>query len=385
MPSLPRNLSTAKVRFGGTPKPARETRALPKHLNMPAATETYSRGVPVELGKIDSELKRLWEQGEGAMTRASLVNLAVYSEELGSLEKNTQLIAKIAENHACRAIVIGADCKAKENRVEAWISAHCHISRAGSKQICSEQISFLLEGPCTKLLPSIVFSHLDSDLPFYLWWQGEFREPMDPQLWAWVDRVIYDSQTWEDFRAQLRLVESAQQEAKQRIVLCDLNWTRLDKVRFALAQFFDHPASHHYFATIDNARIDFAPGFRSTAVLFAGWLAAQLNWRAEKMARVDDLRFVDSSSRKIEIKLRERGAEPVGEIVLNSREIEFSVTHAKCGDLLEVSRRKSGERRMPQLMPAGKNDPVSLMSEELMRGGPHHVYLRAVNCVRDLL
>jgi hypothetical protein len=40
---------------------------------------------------------------------------------------------------------------------------------------------------------------------------------------------------------------------------------------------------------------------------------------------------------------------------------------------------------MPQLMPAGSNDLVSLMSEELMRGGPHHVYLRAVNCVRDLL
>jgi hypothetical protein len=28
---------------------------------------------------------------------------------------------------------------------------------------------------------------------------------------------------------------------------------------------------------------------------------------------------------------------------------------------------------------------VSLMSDELMRGGPHRVYLRAVNCVRDLL
>jgi len=25
------------------------------------------------------------------------------------------------------------------------------------------------------------------------------------------------------------------------------------------------------------------------------------------------------------------------------------------------------------------------MGEELMRGGPHHVYLRAVNCVRELL
>jgi hypothetical protein len=36
-------------------------------------------------------------------------------------------------------------------------------------------------------------------------------------------------------------------------------------------------------------------------------------------------------------------------------------------------------------MPAGQNDQVGLMKEELMRGGPHRVYLRAMNCVRDLL
>jgi len=352
---------------------------------MAAITENYSLGLQVELDKIDSELKKLWAQSQGAMTRASLVNLAVYSEVPGSLEKNTQLIAKIAENHACRAIVIGADCKAKANRVVAWISAHCHVSRTGSQQVCSEQISFLLEGPCTSLLPSIVFSHLDSDLPFYLWWQSEFREPMDPQLWAWVDRVIYDSQTWKDFPEQMRLVESAQKEAKQRIVLCDLNWTRLDKVRFALAQFFDHPTAHHHFAKMKNARIDFAPDFRSTAVLFAGWLAAQLNWSVEKAIRNDALQFVDSSGRKIDIELRERAGEPIGQIVVNSREVEFVVARAKCGDLLEVSRSQPGEKRMPQLMPAGSNDPVSLMTEELMRGGPHHVYLHAVNCVRELL
>jgi len=352
---------------------------------MAAITENYSLGRQVELDKIDSELKELWAQTEGAMTRASLVNLAVYSEVPGSLEENTQLIAKIAENHACRAIVIGADCKAKTNRLEAWISAHCHVSRMGSQQICSEQISFLLEGPCTSLLPSIVFSHLDSDLPFYLWWQSEFREPMDPQLWAWVDRVIYDSQTWKDFPEQMRLVESAQKEAKQRIVLCDLNWTRLDEVRFALAQFFDHPTSHHHFAKMRNARIDFAPGFRSTAVLFAGWLAAQLHWSVEKAIRNNALRFFDSSGHKIDIELRERADEPIGQVVLNSREVEFVVSRAKCGDLLEVSRGKPGEKRMPQLMPAGSNDPVTLMTEELMRGGPHHVYLGAVNCVRDLL
>ncbi len=222
-------------------------------------------------------------------------------------------------------------------------------------------------------------------MPFYLWWQEEFREPMDPQLWAWVDRVIYDSRGWKDFRAQMRLVESAEQEAKQRIVFCDLNWTRLDNVRFALAQFFDHPASHHHFTKFRKLRIDFAAGFRSTAVLLAGWLATQLNWRAENAKSPQELRFVDPSGRKIDIELRERDGEPIHEVALTTAEVEFLVTHAECGDLLEVSRAKPGEKPMPQLMPAGKNDPVSLMSEELMRGGPHHVYLRAVNCVRDLL
>jgi glucose-6-phosphate dehydrogenase assembly protein OpcA len=352
---------------------------------MPAIAETYSLGIPVEVSKIDQELKKLWRESKGGAARASLVNLAVYSEDAGSLNKNTQLMAKITENHACRAIVIEADCGAKENHVDAWVSAHCHVSRAGSKEVCSEQISFLLKGGCTTLLPSIVFSHLDSDLPFYLWWQEEFREPMDPQLWAWVDRVIYDSQGWQDFRAQMRLLESAEQEANQRIVLCDLNWTRLDNVRFALAQFFDHPASHHHFTKIETVRIDFAPDFRSTAILFAGWLAAQLNWESGKTDAANKLQFVSPTGRKIDVELRERPGEPIGEVAMATHDVEFLVAHAKCGDLLEVSRARPGEKRVPQLMPAGKNDPVSLMSEELMRGGPHHVYLHAVERVRDSL
>lgn len=351
---------------------------------MPEIAESYSLGLQVEIGKIGKELKKLWQQSEAAMTRASLINLAVYSEAPGSLAKNTQLISQIAQNHACRAIVIGANPKAKENRVEAWISAHCHLGHAGSKQICSEQLSFSLEGPCTGLLPNIVFSHLDSDLPFYLWWQGALHDPMDPQLWAWVDRFIYDSGDWEDFDAQMRLVESAQDEARQRIVLCDLNWTRLDKTRLAIAQFFDHPASHHHFAEIENIQIYFAPGFRSTALLLAGWLAAQLNWRAESIDSSARFRFASSNGDNIDIEFRERAGEPVSEIALNSNGIEFLVRHAECGDLLEVSRGRPDEERLAQVMPAQSNDPVQLMSQELLRGGPHHVYLRAANYLRRL-
>jgi glucose-6-phosphate dehydrogenase assembly protein OpcA len=347
--------------------------------------ESYSLGLPVEVADIDTELKKLWQQGEGAMTRASLINLAIYSAAPGSLEKNTQLIAKITENNACRAIVIGVDRKARQDRVEAWINAHCHVGRAGGQQICSEQLSFLLEGPCAKLLPSIVFSHLDSDLPFYLWWQGEFHDPMDPQLWAWVDRLIFDTQSWSNFTAQMRLLETAREEARQRIVLCDLNWTRLDKIRFAIAQFFDHPASHHHFAKIENLTIDYAPGFKSTALLLLGWLGAQLNWKVNEPARNGSCRFVDANNRKIDIELREQAGEPLGRIIVNSRDAAFTVAPAKCGDLLEISRGKPNEDRTTQVMPAQSNDPADLMSQELLRGGPHHVYLRALNCVRDLL
>src|ERR1044072_2986089 len=154
---------------------------------MPAIAETYSLGTPVEIGKIDQDLKKLWHEGEGAMTRSSLMNFAVYNEEPSSLQDNTQLMARITENHACRAIVIEADCGGGDDLISTWITAHCHMSSVGSKQVCSEQISFLLKGGCTAQLPNIILSNLDSDLPFYLWWQGELHDPMDAQLWEWVD------------------------------------------------------------------------------------------------------------------------------------------------------------------------------------------------------
>ena len=350
---------------------------------MPA--ETYSLGEPVELNAIGRKLKKLWQEGEGSMARASLINLALYSEKPGSLEKNTQLVARITEDHACRALVIGANPGSKENRVEAWINAHCHVGRAGGKQVCSEQISFLLEGPCVKFLPSIVFSHLDSDLPLYLWWQDEFPKTMDPQLWAWVDRVIFDSQSWKKFSEQMGRVETAQREAKQRIVLCDLNWTRIDKVRYAIAQFFDHPASHHHFTKMESVSVDFAPGFKSTAILLVGWLAAQLKWKTNQQTMNGSCRFLDPNNRKIDIELRERSGQPIGEVMIGSSQTTFRIAPAECGDLLEISRSGEHETAKPQMMPAQSNDPVDLMTQELLRGGPHRIYLRAVNSIRSLL
>ena len=354
---------------------------------MPPAVETFAAGIPVEVGQIQRARRKLWEAGDGLMTRASLINLAVYSEAPDSLGKNTAIVARLTEDHACRAIVIAADPSAKESGVEVWIRAHCHLSRAGSKQVCSEQLSFSLHGKQCGFLPNIVFAQLDSDLPLYLWWQEEFRAPMDPQLWAWVDRVIYDSQIWRQFDEQMRLVETAQQEARQRIVLCDLNWMRLIYLRLALAQFFDHPATHHHLDEIKALEIEHAPGFRSTALLLAGWLAGQLEWErtAENGKSLGFRKETADGERKISLELREKNGEPISACQITTDTAEFRLEHKPGADLLDVFFGRTEGRKMRQFLPAGKNDVVELVQEELMRGGPHRVYLRAVEQVRDLL
>ena len=110
-----------------------------------------------------------------------------------------------------------------------------------------------------------------------------------------------------------------------------------------------------------------------------------MSWHVEEVKSSGELRFTGALARQIDVDLRERNGEPVHEVALTSGDVEFRVTYADCGDLLEVSRVQNDERRTPQLMPAGNNDPVGLISEELIRGGPHRVYLNALNCVRDLL
>src|SRR5437879_2915703 len=187
---------------------------------------------------------------------------------------------------------------------------------------------------------------------------------MDPQLWAWIDRLIYDSQSWHDFNAQMCLVETAQREAKQRIVLCDLNWTRLVHFRLAFAQFFDHPGSHHHFREIKNGSIIFGNGFHSTAILFVGWLAVQLGWEIWSDKHAEPLELENSDGKTVRIQLQEKGDAPVAPLTGQSGEIELQVTLASCGDLLEVCRGKLGEAPARQVLPSAENDPVKLMSEE---------------------
>ena len=119
-------------------------------------------------------------------------------------------------------------------------------------------------------------------------------------------------------------------------------------MRLALAQFFDHPASRHHLGKIENCEIDFAPGYRSTALLLAGWLAAQLDWTLEKESRNFALNFSDKTGRRVKIVLNQNGAEPISRCLLRNDLKEFRVTHAAGADLPDISSsRPRGRKHAP--------------------------------------
>ncbi len=74
-----------------------------------------SLGMPVEIGRIDKELGKLWESTDDSKTRASLINLAIYTENEAAASQNTDLISKIATEHACRALLILANPESTES------------------------------------------------------------------------------------------------------------------------------------------------------------------------------------------------------------------------------------------------------------------------------
>lgn len=347
---------------------------------MSATLPTLGSGVPVEVGKIDRELKKLWDQSGGVASRASLMNLAVYCEGKEAMPGNTALIGQITEDHACRAILICAEPDAPESRVQAWISAHCHMSRAGAKQVCCEQITFLLEGPSRNLIPNIVFSHLDSDLPLYLWWRGEFPDPIDNQLWTWVDRLIFDSNDWRDPCQQLKLLRDSLSGTLGRITLCDINWTRSLYFRQALSTTFDHPQNLPYLSQIEEVTLAHAPGFRSTAVLLMAWLAAQLGWNegVEKEGGIEFTPPQGNNENRVRVSLREQPGAPLSQCVLKTADASFQWNREGFSEFLHAEIALPGGPRFQNLVPAGKQGEAALLNEELERGGPHRVYLNAL-------
>lgn len=349
---------------------------------MPATLDTSRLGEPVPIGQIGRELKKLWDTGDSAPTRASLMNFAVYCRSLEALAENTELISQFTRHHACRALLICVVRNAPETRASAWVNAHCHLSRAGAKQVCCEQISFLLEGEIKGRLTNIVFSNLDSDLPLYFWWQGDISENLNPHLWTWIDRLIVDSLCWKDPKAQFTRLRASFAETKARLTLRDLNWTRSLYFRQALSQIFDHPENLPHLRDLTHVTVTSAKENRSTALLLLGWLATQLAWTLES---TEPTTFSDKEGQKIVAELKDAPGDALSGIVLSCDHASFSLHRDPGSHYLHAELNLPDGRRYHHLFPAGPDKIVDLLDEEMSRASTDRIYLRVLTGIERLL
>ena len=336
-------------------------------------TPIIEPGIPVEIGRIDKELGRLWESADDTKTRASLINLVIYSEDSSSLETNTNLIASIAGKHACRAILILANPSAQEPAAKAWINAHCQFSGKGKQQICSEQITFQLDGDAATALPNIVFSHLDSDLPLCFWWQAPFSVPLDGELWSWVDRLIFDSSTWLNPAEQFPLIQKIDALAESHAILCDLNWTRLHNWRVSIANLFDHQAALGILGRIDSLVITSAPGFQTTSNLLAG--SAQLQWKL--LPGCD--RFEAADGRQIVLEVKEGAGDAISRVELCCADACFHLDLHQ--GFFRATLRAPGLPDSAFTIPANRESVTDTLLAELSRGGRHPLYAKSLQAI----
>jgi len=351
---------------------------------MPDNFDTSALGVPVEVGAISKELKKLWETTGGTQTRASLINFAVYFRGLAGSADNTKFISEFTRQHACRALLICHEPDATQDKVSAFINAHCHLTRAGAKQICCEQVSLLFEGKTVGRIANTVFANLDSDLPLYLWWQGEFPDPIDETLWARVDRLIYDSQSWANPKEQFRRLRTSLEGAQANLVLCDLNWARTLHVRQALAQMFDHSENIGILSGLKKVTIAHAPEYRSTALLFTSWLAAQLKLSAPK-ADGSGFTFNHVDGHAVAVELRAEPGRSISVCELCDGTNTVRVYRDQQGDFFRVEVRLAGEQTYSHLLPAGSNSTSDLLLWEIGGGSRHKIYHKALLIIDSLL
>ena len=339
------------------------------------------QGMPVEIGRIDKELGKLWEASDDSKTRASLINLVIYTEQESALTSNTEVISAIAGKHACRAILILAKPDAKESKAQAWISAHCHLQGKGQRQICSEQITFRLDGDSAGALPNIVFSHLDSDLPLCMWWQEEFPEPLDEKLWSWVDRLIYDSSTWRNPRHQFHLMRHLSTREGNSTVLCDLNWTRLHAWRFGLAAMFDHAEAYPRLSSVDKLSVVCAPGQRTAALLLIGWFASRLGWTPMEGEEA----FATPSGSNVPVGIEEKEGPHVSLFSVKCAEAHFELELKTGAAFFETTIHAPGIPDSHQLLPAPNPKLEETLLAELSRSGRHPLYTKALEIVLPLI
>jgi glucose-6-phosphate dehydrogenase assembly protein OpcA len=352
---------------------------------MSALTMDPELGQEVPVASIDKELRKLWEADQ-ARSNASLINLVTCSEEPGSLRKNSEIIRKLTQEHACRAILVEFDRAVEEPSIRAWITAHCHLY-AGQKSVCCEQIAFAFTGRVTGRFRNTVFAHLNSDLPLVMWWQGELTSVLTERLSSVIDRLVVDSSSWSDPGSSYARLQEVVEDSNLKLTVHDLAWSRTWQFRLALAALFDEPVALDALGAMQSVRIVHHPRHRSSALQLLAWLSLQAGWRTSheldlsvgrRLGATESFSFDTPAGTPVAVTVEaDENAEPLGLLELSSPSVTLRISREPGASHLVRELICDGVGHT-SLAPADPDDAAGLVGSQLSRGGKNTLFRKVL-------
>ena len=328
---------------------------------------------------MDKALKELWGEDE-ARTRASLMNFAIYSENPESVQENMNLLEEITREHACRSLLLLA-LPGGQTSARAWVTAHCQLHE-GHKSVCSEQMSFLLEGGSMNQVRNIVFAHLDSDLPLVCWWQGDLSANFSERFYSVMDMLFIDSSKWTDPARDFERLQNALSQSTVRFRVYDLSWLRSHLFRTALASCFQDATALAELSKLRRIEITHSRGHLLAGVFTAAWIAVRMKCTLNTSGGI---KLVTPEGNAIVVSFHEvTGDEALQGITLASNKGVFTVSR-ECGACRVCTKVVIGDRTHEEMLPADLVTDAALIGEQLSRLGGQSLYLQMIPMLRAML
>ena len=118
-----------------------------------------------------------------------------------------------------------------------------------------------------------------------------------------------------------------------------------------------------------------------------GWLAASLGWQPTGGSQWRPAGFQAADGRQVAVTFREQAGAGISRVVLQAADgSRFVVSHDVSSAFLNTCASIGADgHELCQVLPVGPEDPVDLVSAELVHGGGHRAYRQALELVRGWL
>jgi glucose-6-phosphate dehydrogenase assembly protein OpcA len=334
-------------------------------------------GQEVPPARLNQALRDLWGDETGK-TRASLMNLVIYSEDQSLLEEQTEALATLTREHACRALLIVNTPQAEPASTRSWVTAHCQLYD-GKRSVCCEQLSFKLTGGSADQLRNTIYAHLDSDLPLVMWWQAPLSDRLDDRLLNSLDALFIDSSGWTQPAPDLTRLHQARLGRTSRFVLNDLAWMRSHSLRTAVAGAFQNASLRSEIANLDRLTVTHGPGHRMSALLLVAWFGTQFRCQP-----VGDT-LTTKSGAALRWELRESPSSgAVQELELAGPGVNLKIRRDASTNFIRTALHQ-GASQTNEVQPGNQDSDAELITEQLSRLGGTTKYFEVWPLLQQLL